>query len=308
MRPSKLLYDISKPLSNSLLKSSISNNLLKSSLSNSLLNKFTQTPFKCQSPKFMSTSSDKYSSQHNTNELSIVESMLAIGGEIYSVIFFPFYISSVGTNHVKVVTTFGKVTSVKQPGLRFFPLFTESHLTFMGINSYSTPEIIVPDNTGKPISIKCLINYKVIDPICYFTKLRNDEKFIISQTERVMKQTVAIFNYDDLRSNMSVSNNMKVELNKIIEEYGVTATDFNITDVQYDKNVASSLLVEQQVHSISKAKTTLVNACTSIVMSTINTLEEKGISFSDSEKAKFATNMMISLTSGQSSSPVIPLN
>lgn len=239
---------------------------------------------------------------------TMAEQSWAAIGDTISTCMYPLLLESVKSNDALVVTRFGKLESVKNEGLQFVPLFTKKYPVFMGVRSFATSETIVPELNGKPVSIKCLINFRVTEPEVYVFLLKKEETFVHLQAERVMKTIVSKYSYDDLKSNPEVPEAMRQEINRIVRPYGVTVENFNINDVQYDKSVASSLLVEQQAHSIGNAKTVLVNTCTGIVISTIKELEAQGISFTDHEKARFASSLMISLTSGNGVSPVISLS
>lgn len=229
-------------------------------------------------------------------------------GDTISTCMYPLLLESVKSNDTCVITRFGKWESTKHEGLQFFPLFTKKYPVFMGVRSFATQETIVPELNGKPVSIKCLINFRVTEPEVYVFLLKKEDTFVHLQAERVMKTIVSKYSYDDLKSNPEVPEAMMQEINRIVRPYGVTIENFNINDVQYDKSVAGSLLIEQQTHAAGKAKTILVDTCTGIVISTIKELENQGISFTDHEKARFASSLMISLTSGNGVSPVISLS
>ena len=188
----------------------------------------------------------------------------------------------------------------------------------------STKQIIINIDTakvldlrGNPIVVSGVLTYHVVNSKKCALNVQNSHSFISNQALAVMKSVCARYPYqapsaDEEKDVVSLRGDtdeikgvMVEELQKKVDVAGVEILSFELTDLAYSKEIAQAMLVKQQAEAMIEARMEIVSGAVDIVHNSIEQLEDRGISLSNDEVSRLATNLLIAICGDQNIQPTI---
>jgi regulator of protease activity HflC (stomatin/prohibitin superfamily) len=217
-----------------------------------------------------------------------------------------------------VVLNFGKyVGQLKRPGL--YCCVNPCGMSKIPVSTQNLvldlPTSKILDINGNPVIVSAIITYVVHDPKKAALDVTNTSDYIKTQGLAVLKSVVSRFPYeshDNTPSLKSDVGNISLEMSKELQEKadfaGCTILSFDLTDLSYAPEIASGLLVKQQAQAVVQARYTIVQGAVSIAQNAIEGLEAQGIEFTEDEKSRLVSNLLVTLCSEGRVQPMVTLN
>jgi membrane protease subunit HflK len=152
-----------------------------------------------------------------------------------------------------VVTTFGKVTSITDPGLHFKLPFGIQRAELVDVNVYQKIELGYTTNeNGIPVSntkestmitgdynivnVDFFVEYKISDPVAYLYSSNNPEMILRNLIQSQVRNVVGSSEVDAVLTNGKENIQMQVKdlVTQILQEYdiGLTLVDVRIQDAE----------------------------------------------------------------------------
>lgn len=216
---------------------------------------------------------------------------------------------TVPPQHIGVSTLFNKYTGKHyESGLNWFSHFVgfDCSEVYIGQQTMSLKESKIIDKKGNPVIISAVCNYHVDKPEQYIFGVDDPEEYIFNQSDKVLKQVVSQYTYDELRC--EGDNIQTLLINKSQESLnvaGVKITDFSLTDMNYAPEIAKTMLAKQQASAYNEAKEEITMAAGDIVKNVINEFDEH---LDNKAKAEMINNLLLVITSGSNVQPVMRVN
>lgn len=252
-----------------------------------------------------------FQSADNNNFLLIFSGILlvAIAGIICT------SLTIVQPNEAKVITFFGRyIGSLSKDGLwMVVPLTVKMHVT-LRVNNFNSQTLKVNDAEGNPIEIGAVVVYKVIDSAKASFDVDDYESFVEIQSETAVRHIAAQYPYDSfsadhtltLRGNADeVAEKLQTELQARLSVAGVAVLETRLTHLAYAPEIASAMLQRQQASAIVSARKQIVDGAVGMVEAALKQLEEKGIELDSERRAAMVNNLMVTIVSDRSTTPVI---
>jgi regulator of protease activity HflC (stomatin/prohibitin superfamily) len=166
-----------------------------------------------------------------------------------------FGVYSVEPLQAKVFTAFEKVYYIeKTPGLHWIfrccleEIDVDLSVQTMQIPSYGT--LAVPDSTGSPMNVSCIVNFVIEDPINALFGVENYRSFIEMQGSDVIKRICSKFRYRSndpnevsiLADGHHIMNAMRKLLGKRCKVAGIKIMKMNFANISFASEVAQQLL------------------------------------------------------------------
>lgn len=209
-------------------------------------------------------------------------------------------------NHVGVATYFSKYRGATySSGLNWTPtpFGFNCKSVFMGARTISMKESKIIDGNGNPILVSGIMNYTVLDPAQYLFGVNEPEHYISNQSEKILKKVVSGYSYDELQNNSEkVQEKLMNEVQNVLDVAGIKVTDFSLTDMNYSKEIAQSMLVRQQATAYIEARGLVAKAACDIVKDVIETFGDK---LDARGQADLVKNLLVVITSNSNVQPVI---
>lgn len=218
-------------------------------------------------------------------------------------------------NEAKVITFFGRyIGSISKDGLwMVVPLTVKLHVT-LRVNNFNSQTLKVNDAEGNPIEIGAVVVYKVIDSAKASFDVDDYESFVEIQSETAVRHIAAQYPYDSftadhtltLRGNADeVAEKLQTELQERLSVAGVAVLETRLTHLAYAPEIASAMLQRQQASAIVSARKQIVDGAVGMVEAALKQLEEKGIELDSERRAAMVNNLMVTIVSDRSTTPVI---
>jgi hypothetical protein len=140
------------------------------------------------------------------------------------------------------------------------------------------------------------------------------EDFVQVQSETAIRHLGTQYPYDDfeggatsLRTNPDeVAGTLHQELSKRLAIAGVEVVETRLTHLAYATEIAEAMLRRQQASAVIAARSMIVQGAVGMVKEALQELSEQGIVDLDEErKATMVSNLLVVLTSDQSTTPVV---
>ena len=215
----------------------------------------------------------------------------------------------VPAQHVAVMTKLGKCTGRHCPeGTTWVPdpIGLKLHTVFIGDSSMKLENSKIIDKSGNPVVVSGVINYNILHPERYALGIRDPKKYIYNQSDAVLKSVISKYSYDDLRSeNALIQSELKEKSQNVLNIAGVNVTDFTLTDMNYAKEIAQSMLVKQQAQAYAEAKKHIAEASNEIISGVTD--KYKGI-LTKEDQADLIKKLLVVITSGSSVQPTLPVD
>nr|QBK87449.1 MAG: SPFH domain / band 7 family protein [Marseillevirus LCMAC201] len=242
---------------------------------------------------------------------------------IFGIPLSPLYLLGLGwfevsKNHIGIITCWGKYRETVQNGLHFrMPIGLSKCEIFVGPQSYKMPTSKVVDANGNPIIVSGIVNFQVSNPEKFHFNIKQDEGYIHNQAEAVLKRVVAKYPYEDRTDDNQVSlknetdevnQEMKRELEKLVDKAGVQVNEFYLTDLNYAPEISQQMLIRQQARAYIDAKQEIAEAGVQIVHDTLKQLEDKKMDLNEETKNRLISNLITVIASGNNVQPTLPLS
>lgn len=211
---------------------------------------------------------------------------------------------------------FGKYTgTVKEQGFYFFnPLLDFQRVSIKQLNRV-TDILKINDATGNPIEVAATLSFSIEDVSKAAFAVEDYQAFVQNQCDASLRHVISKYPYDAedggfslLKNPEDISAELCKELATDLQVAGIRVHYAKITHLAYASEIASAMLKRQQAQAIISARKKIVEGAVTMVESTLNELQKKGVVDMDShEKATFVTNLMTVLVSEDKAQPVVNL-
>lgn len=218
-------------------------------------------------------------------------------------------------NESKVVTFFGKyVGTVLDSGFWMVVPFAVKKNVSLKVRNFNSQTLKVNDAEGNPVEIAAVVVFKVVDTAKAVFDVDDYETFVEIQSETAIRHIAAQYPYDSfsddqtisLRGNsQEVANELMKELQDRLTVAGVQVLETRLTHLAYSPEIASAMLQRQQATAIVAARQHIVEGAVGMVDMALRQLKDKGIELDDERRAAMVNNLMVSIVSDRSVSPVI---
>lgn len=224
---------------------------------------------------------------------------------------------TVQPNESRVLIFFGRyIGSCRSEGFRWGNPFAQKRRVSLRVRNLNSETIKVNDAGGSPIEIAGVIVWRVIDSAKALFDVDAYEQFVGIQVETAVRSLAVAHPYDpkdaesdeiSLRGNQEeIADELRTELQKRLEVAGVKILEARLTHLAYAPEIAQAMLRRQQAQAVVAARRLIVEAAVGMVDHALRELSQQGIVQLDEErKAAMVNNLMVVLTSEQSSSPVL---
>lgn len=220
---------------------------------------------------------------------------------------------TVATREAAVIQHCGVLTSVQEePGVYWTtPCGRDLRSITTKTKTMEIASAKVADGNGNPVVVSCIINYRVVDPKKAVLNVEQLDKFVNTNTQAVLKQTVSHYSYDQLKADYNhVNDQMRGQLQPLLFVAGVQVESVCLNDLAYAPEVAAAMLKKQQAQALIDARTLIVQGACRIAQDAVRLLEEDGNSqlrLDDEAKVKIVTNLLTVTCSESDATPTLGL-
>ena len=214
-----------------------------------------------------------------------------------------------------VLTYYGKyVGTCKKSGYFWIRPCTNKNLISLKSNHYNGNMIKVNDKDGTPVLIGLVCIWKIKDTVKATYCVTNCINFMTGQTESAIRFIANKFSYDSneeneptLKSgNEDINTLLKLELQRRTKIAGIEIEDARITEISYGNEIASMMLQKQAADAIISSKKKISKSAVQIIDDSIKELEQRKVcKFTDEEKSKLVSNMMVVLNMDKGGNAII---
>ena len=242
--------------------------------------------------------------------------ILAIGSFILAILTLV-GLFAVQPNEARVLIFFGRyIGTCRTEGFRWGNPFAIKPRVSLRVRNLTSETIKVNDASGSPIEIAAVIVWRVIDSAKAMFDVDIYEQFVSIQVETAVRSLATGHPYDprDVEGNElslrgdqeEIAKELKRELQVRLRVSGVEVSEARLTHLAYAPEIAQAMLRRQQAQAVVAARRLIVEAAVGMVDHALRELSEQGIVQLDEErKAAMVNNLMVVLTSEQSSAPVL---
>jgi regulator of protease activity HflC (stomatin/prohibitin superfamily) len=210
-------------------------------------------------------------------------------------------------NHVDVATQFGKYSGKKyQTGLNWTPtpVGLKTYTVFLGEKTVAMKNLKIVDHTGNPLVVSGIMNYRITNPEQFLFGINDADHYIHNQADSILKNVVQEFTYNQLRQKGDELEKMLLsDAAKRLEVAGIEVSEFRLTDINYAKEIAQVMLVQQQAAAYNDAKREIVQAASEMAEAIVSKFPE----MNSREKDQLIKNLIVVVTSGSNVQPVLPV-
>jgi regulator of protease activity HflC (stomatin/prohibitin superfamily) len=233
------------------------------------------------------------------SKLTTVERFLKYAGAVVNIPFAPLWLFSVKANTECVITRFGKIDRIVQPGLRWTVPFAQYYDVFVGAQTHTFKDMRIIDSTGTPVIVTGIVQYHISDSGSFIMNAnRKTDVLERAANDAIRKHCAA--NMKELRFE-SLFDTFSV--NESVSKFGFTVTGLTISEVCYAPEVVQQMLMKQQALAYIDARKSIVDGAIGVAKDAIEKLPE----LSKESQEQIVTNILTILTSGNAPQPVLHL-
>lgn len=231
------------------------------------------------------------------------------------IIFYGFF--TLQPNEAAVVTLFGNYKgTVKIAGYHWINPWTSVQVVSLRQQNLNGQTIYVNDKRGNPIEIAIVVVWRIVNPVEAIFQVENYLTYITLQSEAALRHLATSFAYDHagdeneitlLNGGDQVNNFLLNELNERLKPTGIIVDEARLFHLMYAKVITNVMLKRQQAEATIAARKKIVDGATMIVKETINGLS-RDINFTEDQKAKMASNLLVVLCSETQTQPLMHLS
>lgn len=221
----------------------------------------------------------------------------------------------VSPNQAIVITFFGNyVGTIRKSGMWVTVPFSTRKKISLRVRNFNSAKLKVNDVEGNPIEIAAVVVFRVVDSAKATFDVDNYEQFVEIQSETALRHVATKYPYDlfeeegySLRGNSEeIAQQLAGELQERLAVAGVEVMEARLTHLAYSTEIASAMLQRQQAAAIIAARQKIVEGAVGMVQLAIAQLQRDGVIELDEErKAAMINNLLVSIVSDRSASPVI---
>ncbi|MGN0292692.1 MAG: SPFH domain-containing protein [Lachnospiraceae bacterium] len=176
----------------------------------------------------------------------------------------------------------------------------------------------VNDVLGNPVVIGAVVIWRVKDPTKAVFNVENYKTYLSIQCDTIIRNTARMYPYDNMEedgdgdemtlrgSSQAIADNMKVELQKRVENAGLEIREVRITHLAYSDEIAAAMFQRQQAVAIIAARQKIVEGAVSMVKMAIDQLSEEDVVVLDEErKAAMVSNLLVVLCGNKDAQPIV---
>ncbi len=224
---------------------------------------------------------------------------------------------TVQPNEARVLIFFGRyIGSTRTEGFRWGNPLAQKRRVSLRVRNLTSDTIKVNDESGSPIEIAAVVVWRVVDSAKALFDVDRYEQFVSIQVETAVRSLATRHPYDpadaegnepSLRGDQErIAEELRVELQARLEVAGVEVQEARLTHLAYAPEIAQAMLRRQQAAAVVAARRLIVEAAVGMVDDALQGLSDKQIVQLDEErKAAMVNNLLVVLTSEQSSAPVL---
>jgi len=205
----------------------------------------------------------------------------------------------------------GQLTEMqKKPGLHWaWPCGREIRTVSTKQCTMELPTSKIADAVGNPVMVSAILNYRVVDAKKALLHVENREKYINTNAQAVLKQTVSQYSYDNLKADHDeVNERMRCTLQPMMVLAGVDIVSMQLNDLSYAPEVAAAMLKRQQAMALVDARTLIVEGAVRIAQDAVSKLEMEGtVQLNDDQKVKIVTNLLTVTCADTDATPTVSL-
>lgn len=201
-----------------------------------------------------------------------------------------------------IIFRYGKyVTTQKNPGMHWsYPTMREIKNYSTKISTVDLPNTKITDCNGNPLMVSAILNYRVVDTMKACLNVNDYKSYVSNQAQTIMKRIISKYPYESANEkdiclkngNKKIQDDMATELEKIVKIAGIKIDSFLLNELSYSVEVASIMLKKQQAKALVEAKQIIMDGSVGLAIDTVNEIEKRGITMSDSEKSRLVTNLL----------------
>lgn len=217
-------------------------------------------------------------------------------------------------NETKVITFFGSyIGTIKEHGFWFTIPFTMRTHVSLRVRNFNSDKLKVNDVDGNPIEIAAVVVYKIVDSSKAIFDVEHYSEFVETQSETSLRNIASKYPYDNYQDAISLRGNaeefaeeLKVDLQGRLNVAGVEVIEARLMHLAYAPEIAQAMLQRQQASAIISARQKLVEGATWMVKEAISNFSDENIvKFTEEEKARMVTNLMVAIVSEKGVQPVV---
>eukprot|EP00039_Didymoeca_costata_P000092 m.44081 g.44081 ORF g.44081 m.44081 type:complete len:275 (+) comp10046_c0_seq2:165-989(+) len=184
-----------------------------------------------------------------------------------------------------------------------------------GIISNDLPQVKVIEQSGSPIMCGAVVTYRIVNAKRAALDVQNYKLYIKNKALSVLKQVVSRYPYQPPKDNpdqpslmtetRQVSREMETLFAIEVAKAGAEVVSFQLNEISYAPEIANAMLKRQQAVAVIEAREAIVKGAVTIALTSIDSLKSGGIEFSDADKAKLVSNLLVVTSSDQGASPVV---
>lgn len=225
----------------------------------------------------------------------------------------------INPNFSKVLLLFGNyIGTIKSEGFYWAnPLFIKKGVSLRA-NNFDSDRLKVNDKRGNPIQISVILVWKVKDTYAALFEVDHLYNFVKIQADAAVRKLANHFSYDHVdnieevtlrSSSLEVNESLEAELQERLNIAGIEVMEARIGYLAYAPEIAAAMLKRQQAEAIVSARFKIVEGAIGMVEGALKQLSDRGIvSFSEHEKSRIVSNLMVVLCSDKEVSPMLEVN
>merc|ERR1711988_36096 len=218
---------------------------------------------------------------------------------------------SVDTKTEAAVLHMGQLTEMtKKPGLHCgWPCGREIRTISVKQCTMELPTSKIADAVGNPVMVSAILNYRVVDAKKALLHIENRDKFVNTNAQAVLKQTVSQYSYDNLKADHDeVNERMRCTQQPLLLLAGIDIMSMSLNDLSYAPEVAAAMLKRQQAMALVDARTLIVEGAVRIAQDAVAKLEAEGtVQLNDEQKVKIVTNLLTVTCADTDATPTVSL-
>jgi len=205
----------------------------------------------------------------------------------------------------------GQLTEMqKKPGLYWgYPCGREIRYISTKQRTMELPTSKIADAVGNPVMVSAILNYRVVDAKRALLHVENQQQYVNTNAQAVLKQTVAQYSYDQLKEDHDeVNERMRSTLQPLLVLAGVEVSSMSLNDLSYAPEVAAAMLKRQQAAALVDARSLIVEGAVRIAQDAVTKLESEGtVELNDEQKVKIVTNLLTVTCADTDATPTVSL-
>ena len=178
---------------------------------------------------------------------------------------------TVDTGEVAIVSRFGRVVGVSEPGPHLkVPFVERREIMITRDQSYLIGSMSVSTKDMQTITLKINIQAKVVDPMLVYKSFKNnyDTSLIGPRAREIIQSNVSNYTIEEFISErQKLSNEINAELQKELIGYGIEVRNISILDhdfsPEYDRAIERKKIAEQEQERASIENQTALNTAKS---------------------------------------------